>query len=93
MTPETVTPTLRACLMAMHHAPDNALVRVRGGFRAVRSHNGHWPVFTLRAVRMLDRDLLVEFDNPAFPTIVTLTTRGVGLAAALAKRYEKDAAA
>lgn len=93
MNAENVTPTLRACLVAMHHAPDHALVRIRGGFRAVKSHNGDWTVFTLRAVRMLDRELMLQFDNPSFPSIATLTPRGVALAAELAGQVRKEAAA
>lgn len=88
MTPTTITPTLRACLLAMYAAPNNALQRARGGFSVAGA-----PMFTLRAVRMLERDWLVEFDNPAFPASVTLTAKGRELARQIAVAQSKDAAA
>lgn len=83
MTPATITPTLRACLLAMYQAPDHTLARTRGGFH-VRGTPPHGPIFTLRALRMLDRDWLLQFDNPAFPSTAQLTTKGAALAATLA---------
>lgn len=83
-----LTPLQRDALLAMHQAPTHALVRqgrMYGAPGAHRATSGTAQVrlFTKRLVRMLERAALVDFDEPDFPTRVTLSPTGEQLAAQL----------
>jgi hypothetical protein len=71
-------PLQRQALLSAAESP--TFIRGRGGFAVPR--NGS-PTFTLRLMRMLERDYLVEFDDPQFPSTATLTKPGQALATQL----------
>jgi hypothetical protein len=79
------TPVVRALLLAALATPQHTLVRARGGFVAfthspVRSEPLAFPTFTRRAINMLEREGLAEFDSPDCPAAITLTRRGLAAA-------------
>jgi len=80
------TPTLKAALLAALSTPSHTLTRASGGFTPVE------PIvvqpFTRRAINMLERQGLVKFDNPDFPSAATLT--GAGLQAARQIKAEQS---
>lgn len=81
-------PKVRQALLAMAAARGRALTRTRGGYAAVpaqitRSGTVPMQVFTRRAVNWLDEAGFVDFDDPSFPTRVTLNSRGQAAAQSL----------
>lgn len=69
------TPTVRAALMAALNTPAHTLRRTRGGF--VSSRPIQAAPISRRCANQLERDGLFEFDNPAFPSAITLTREGL----------------
>lgn len=85
MTAATYTPTVRAALLAALDTPTHSLRRGCGGFIATgapirQSAPRMMPAFTRRVVNWLERDGLAEFDDPDFPSNVTLTADGIAAA-------------
>lgn len=82
ITTEQLTPLQRDALREAIHSPTHALVRGPNGFTAggARGKSGTGRLFTLRLVRMLDRDYLADLDDTAFPSRATLTKQGRELA-------------
>ena len=85
-------PLQRQALPHMLDAPAHALVRCKGGYTTAEASPEARPVFTIRTVNALQADGLVDFDQPMFPTCITLSTAGVKLAEQLV-RAQRDAAA
>jgi len=80
-------PLQRQALFAALLSPTHSFQRMRAGFVpsgvANATHTSgtqQLPVFTLRLMRMLDRDCLVDFDDSNFPSSATLTKLGLALA-------------
>ena len=77
-------PLQRKALLAALQSPTRALQRSRKTYISLggSSTSGTQPVeaFTPRLMNMLERDGLVEFDPPMWPSRVTLTPEGVRLA-------------
>lgn len=78
-------PVVRAALLAALDVPSKQLRRAKGGyfaFGAPITKSGATTVqaFTRRAMNWLERDGLVAFDEPEYPSIVTLTDKGVAAA-------------
>lgn len=86
LTTQSLKPLQRQALVAALLSPTHSFQRTRAGFVPAgidgthRSAVQHLPTFTLRLMRMLDRDYLAEFDDPAFPNRATLTKPGLALA-------------
>lgn len=86
LTTQSLKPLQRQALVAALLSPTHSFQRTRAGFIPAgidgthRSAVQHLPTFTLRLMRMLDRDYLAEFDDPAFPSRATLTKPGLQLA-------------
>lgn len=80
-------PLQRKALLAALQSPTRALQRSRKSYIALdgTTTSGTQPVetFTPRLMNMLERDGLVEFDPPMWPSRVTLTAEGVRMAEAL----------
>lgn len=81
MNPAHIPPLQRQALLAALAAPTHTLRRMRGGYVAldadVRTSGAATAhVFTCRLMNMLWRNNLVDFDQPDFPTTVTLNARG-----------------
>ncbi|WP_027489355.1 hypothetical protein [Rhodanobacter sp. OR92] len=72
------TPTVRAALMAALNTPAHTLRRTRGGF--VSSKPTQVAPISRRCANQLERDGLFEFDNPGFPSAMTLTREGLDAA-------------
>ena len=75
-------PVARRALLAAHASQGRALRRTCGGFVAVPAAiQTSGPVevegFTRRAIDWLDDAGLVSFDDPEFPSLVTLNARGI----------------
>lgn len=80
-----LTPLKCSALAAAHSSPSHSLVRMGARFVAVNDRGTtsgirQTPAFTLRLVRMLERDWIVDFDDAQFPSRATLTSKGVRLA-------------
>lgn len=78
-------PLQRAALLEALRSPTHSLVRHGKQFIAHlprESTSGIKKVqsFTYRLVRMLERDWLADFDEPEFPSRVTLNAHGLSLA-------------
>lgn len=91
MQTDEFTPTLRAALLAALDTPTRTLRRGPGGFIALgetikTSAPRTVQAFTKRAVNQLEREGLVRFDEPDFPSAVTLTAAGVAAAERLKSR-------
>jgi hypothetical protein len=89
-----LTPLQASALREAHRSPTHSLVRQGPQYvahhpRESTSGIKQMPTFTFRLVAMLERDYLVEFDEPQFPTRATLTPKGFVLAEQL---YQADAA-
>lgn len=98
LTVKDLKPLQRQALREMLHSPTHALVRLGGSYIAQHpreSTSGLKQVqsFTYRLVRMLERDYLADFDEPEFPTRVTLTALGESLAAQLVSGADTEAGA
>jgi len=90
-------PIVRQALLAALHARGHALQRTRGGYAAIpaqvsRSGSVQTQVFTRRAVNWLEQDGLADFDDPAFPTRVTLNAEGVAAARELQEAQPRSKA-
>lgn len=75
----------RTALAEAYRSASHSLVRQGARFIALHDRESksgirQQPAFTLRLVRMLERDWIVEFDDPAFPSRATLTKKGLRLA-------------
>jgi hypothetical protein len=90
-----LTPLQASALREAHRSPTHTLIR-QG--RQYVSHHPYMrtasgveqvPMFTFRLMAMLERDYLVEFDEPQFPSRATLTPKGFALAEQL---HEADKA-
>ena len=84
-------PIVRQALLAALHARGHALQRTRGGYAAIpaqvnRSGTVSTQAFTRRAVNWLEQDGLAAFDDPAFPTTVTLNECGLEAARELQRQ-------
>lgn len=82
MESQAYTPTVRAALLAALETPSHSLRRGPGGYvafgRSIRTSGpASCEAFTRRVVNWLERDGLAEFDDPMYPTTVTLTNAGV----------------
>jgi hypothetical protein len=83
---DQLTPLQASALREAHRSPTHSLVRQ--GRQYVSHHSDaanisgvkQVPMFTFRLMGMLERDYLVEFDEPQFPTRATLTPKGFELA-------------
>ncbi|GAB3755049.1 hypothetical protein [Lysobacter olei] len=73
-----LTPKYREALCLAINAPGGELVRVRGGFG--RKGQPEAGVVTSRMANTLECDGLVAFDQPMFPTAISLTAKGVAAA-------------
>lgn len=77
-------PLQRKALLAALRSPTHALQRSRKTYISLgnAASDGAQPVeaFTPRLMNMLERDGLVAFDPPMWPSRVTLTPEGVRLA-------------
>jgi len=69
------TPAVSAALMAALETPAHTLRRTREGF--VSSRPAQPVAVTRRCANQLERDGLFAFDNPAFPSALTLTQEGL----------------
>lgn len=78
-----VPPLQRLALCAAMATPQHALLRGARGWHPPLSESHPGAPFTLRLLRMLERDWLVDFDDPQFPTRATLTRKGLQLATQL----------
>lgn len=91
--PSDLKPLQCQALLAALQSPSHSLQRCRKGFAATPIANvsgtARVPVFTGRLVNMLERDNLVDFDQPRWPEKVTLTPTGVRLAEALREGLRK----
>lgn len=79
----------RLAIAEAFRSPSRSLVRVGASFTALnqreaRSGMRRSPAFTLRLVRMLDRAYLIDFDDEAFPSRATLTSKGLRIGQELA---------
>jgi hypothetical protein len=99
LTTHSLKPLQRQALVAALLSPTHSFQRTRAGFIPAgidgthRSAVQHLPTFTLRLMRMLDRDYLAEFDDPAFPSRATLTKPGLQLAQELGEAQSQKAMA
>lgn len=91
-------PLQRKALLAALESPTHSFQRTRVGFvpagvGAARHTSGvaSVPVFTLRLMRMLDRDYLAEFDDSTFPNRATLTKPGRAIAEQLRDAVQEQA--
>lgn len=76
-------PLQRKALAAALDSPTFSFVRSRRGWIAedAMQRGDELPIaFTLRLMRMMDRDYLLDFDNDGFPMRATLTMPGRQLA-------------
>lgn len=71
-------PLQRQALLAMLADETGTLTRVPGGYYCPAS-KAH-PVFTVRTINSMERDGLVAFEPPQFPTTITLSNEGRALA-------------
>src|SRR5690242_13237892 len=76
------SPMVRAVLLAALETPTHTLQRAPGGFIAleqpiIRSAPKPFQAFTRRAINMVEREGLAEFDQPEFPSAVKLTDAGL----------------
>lgn len=81
----TLQPMMRDALLAAINTPNHSLRRGPGGFLALgtpirKSGAVSVPAFTRRTVNRLDNAGLVTFDDPDFPSCVTLTQAGIDAA-------------
>lgn len=96
MNPVHIPPLQRQALLAAFAAPTHTLRRMRGGYVAldadVRTSGAATAhVFTNRLMNMLWRNNLVDFDQPDFPTTVTLNARGKAAAEQLRENRQSMA--
>lgn len=84
LTAQQLKPLQRDALREALWSPTHSLIRGPGGFVAAPPRGGYKigspKRFTLRLVRMLDRDYLADLDDHQFPTRATLTRVGRELA-------------
>lgn len=92
---QQLTPLQRDALREALRSPTHTLVRGSGGFTAAghRGKSGTARIFTLRLVRMLDRDYLADLDDNQFPSRATLTKVGVEVAQQLVAEDQAKAGA
>lgn len=94
----SLQPVAKRALLAAHGAQGQTLQRTRGGFVGMpaqikTSTTVPVEVFTRRAVNWLDNAGLVTFNDPQFPSRVTLNERGVAHAnTLLAAQHEMEKA-
>jgi|SRR5690606_27812331 len=84
-TPAHIPPLQREALLAALQSPNHTLRRMRGGYVAlgadVRTSGAATAhTVTRRMALRLEREGLVDFDDPFFPDRVTLNARGLALA-------------
>lgn len=84
-TTPTVPPLQRAALLAALDSPTHTFRRMRGGYVALGAPvrtSGTAAAHTMsrRMALRLEREGLVEFDDPEFPEVITLNANGVALA-------------
>ncbi|MGV8959232.1 MAG: hypothetical protein ACOH1V_02435 [Stenotrophomonas sp.] len=95
----TLQPVAKRALLAAHAAQGRTLRRTRGGFAGLpaqitTSSSAQIETFTRRAINWLDNAGLVAFDDPDFPSAVTLNPRGIAHAQQLlAEQAAKEHAA
>ncbi len=87
-------PVAQRALLAAFNSPGHRLRRAAGGFvgapAKVRTSGPlEMPAFTRRAVNWLDNAGLVTFDDPEFPSCVTLNERGLAEARRLLEPASK----
>lgn len=80
-----IPPLQRQALLAALRTPNRSLRRSRGGYVALdadirTSGKATAYAFTGRIMNMMWRAGLVDFDEPNFPSVVTLTKRGAEVA-------------
>lgn len=87
LTTNDLKPLQRRALLAALQSPTHSFQRTRAGFvpagtATTPNTSGlhQLPTFTLRVMRMLDRDYLVDFDDNNFPSRAELTKPGLALA-------------
>lgn len=83
-----IPPKERDALLAALQSPTHTLRRMRGGYVALgadvrTSGRATAHVVTRRMALRLEREGLVDFDDPEFPTVITLNAHGVALATQL----------
>lgn len=83
--PDHVPPLQREALLAALQSPTHTLRRMRGGYVALgadvrTSGEATAHTVTRRMALRLEREGLVDFDDPFFPDRITLNARGVALA-------------
>lgn len=80
-----IKPLQRQALLAALTSPTRSLQRTRFGYVGATgtvtvSGIRHIAAFTGRLLNMLERDGLVDFDEPQWPNTATLTPAGLALA-------------
>lgn len=80
-----IPPLQREALLAALQSPTHTLRRMRGGYVALgadvrTSGQATAHLVTRRMALRLEREGLVEFDDPMFPDTVTLNRKGIALA-------------
>lgn len=93
-----VPPQQRAALLAALESPTHTLRRMRGMYVALpavtrTSGTTEAHAVSMRMAMRLEREGLAKFDEPDFPTAVTLTPDGVVLAEQLRAAYAAKARA
>lgn len=73
-------PLQRKALLAALESPKHQFNRVRGGYVPAVAEGVEAPTFTYRLMRMMERDYLIAFDDPGFPSGAALTKPGRALA-------------
>ncbi|TQD51213.1 hypothetical protein [Marilutibacter aestuarii] len=89
---QSLSPLQRRALLAALASPSHSFTRQRAGYvaagaypKANRSQALQVETFTKRLMLMLEREYLVESDQPGFPTRFALTSKGLQLAQAIAE--------
>lgn len=86
-----IPPLQRQALLAMVTDPSHALKRIPGGNYC--PVNGSHPTFTCRTVNGMERDGLVDLDEPLCTTRVELTPEGLAIATQLHEAAQAQAGA
>ncbi|GAB3305786.1 hypothetical protein [Luteimonas notoginsengisoli] len=91
-----IPPLQREALLAALQSPTHTLRRMRGGYVALgadvrTSGTATAHTVTRRMALRLEREGLVDFDDPDYPTVITLNAHGVALAEQLRSQPTKAA--